>query len=634
MKILRRTILLLLSLLVFSPPLLAGERITSFDSRVTIEESGLLTVIETISVVAEGKQIKRGIYRDFPTKYTNKTGRYMRVGFTLLEVQRDEQPEPFHTEQISNGVRIYIGDKNTFLEHGSHTYTITYQTDRQIGFFLDYDELYWNVTGNDWAFPIDKATAIIVLPPGASVLGQSLYTGRQGSTQSNGEVTARLENQISFQTTIPLAPKEGFTVAVAWPKGIVKEPGIKDKAYFFFRDNMAAAAGVVGLIILLFYYSIAWAGVGKDPDAGAIIPRFEPPEGFTPAAARFVMQMGFDDKAFGSAVVSLAVRNHLTINDDNGTFTLKRTGTKNQKPLSRGEKKIINKLFPSSNSIKLKQANHKKISKAVSALKKSVQADFETMHFKRNSIYLLPGLVITLLIILAIFFTAHQKEIAGFITVWLSFWSVGCYFIFLRTYNAWQVALSGGSSIVDKGGAILSTLFALPFFGGLLFGMFVLSTTTSIAAVLALMTVLLVNFFFYHLLKAPTLQGRRIMDQLEGLKLYLTVAEKERLNLLNPPEKTPELFEKFLPWALALDVEQQWSEQFSDLLERAGREGSYSPTWYHSHRPFTSTALASSLGSSLASSISSSSSAPGSSSGSGGGGSSGGGGGGGGGGGW
>ncbi len=346
------------------------------------------------------------------------------------------------------------------------------------------------------------------------------------------------------------------------------------------------------------------------------------------------MQMEFDNKAFGSAVVNLAVKNYLTINDDNGTFTLKRTETKNQKPLSRGERKIVNKLFSSSNSIKLKQANHKKISKAVSALKKSVQADFETMHFKRNGIYLLPGLVITLLIILSIFFTSHQKEEAGFMTIWLSFWSVGCYFLFLRTYNAWQVALSGGSSIVDKGGAILSTLFALPFFGGLLFGMFVLSTATSFAGVLALITVLLVNFLFYHLLKAPTLQGRRIMDQLEGLKLYLTVAEKERLNLLNPPEKTPELYERFLPWALALDVEQQWSEQFSDLLERAGRDGSYSPTWYHSHRPFTSRALASSLGSSLASSISSSSTAPGSSSGSGGGGSSGGGGGGGGGGGW
>jgi len=634
MKTLSR-LLLLLSFFVYCSPLLASERITSFDSKVSIDESGLLTVIETIAVVAEGKQIKRGIYRDFPTKYTNKAGHSMRVGFTLLDVQRNEQSEPFHTERVSNGIRIYIGDKDTFLKRGPHTYTITYQTDRQIGFFLDYDELYWNVTGNGWAFPIEEVSTTIILPPNASVLQHSLYTGRQGATLSNGEVMAEFGNQISFQTTLPLAPQEGFTVAVAWPKGIVKEPDMKDRAAFYFRDNITLVAGVVGLIILFFYYSIAWSGVGKDPDGDAIIPRFEPPEGFTPAASRFVMQMGFDNKAFASAVVSLAVKNHLTIDDDKGIFTLKRrTDAKNMKPLSKGEKKIIDKLFSGSTSVELKQANHKKIGKAVSTLKKSVQTDFEIMHFKRNTIYMVPGLVITLLIILAVIVTAPQKAEAGFITLWLSGWSAGCYFLFLRTYNSWQVAFSSGSGVGDKLGAVFSTFFALPFLGGLLFGTFIFITAVSFGGVVALMTVLFINFLFYHLLKAPTLQGRKIMDQLEGLKLYLTVAEKEKLNLLNPPEKTPELFEKFLPWALALDVEQQWSEQFSDLLEKAARDGSYSPGWYSSQRPFTSASLASSLGSSLASTISSSSHAPGSSSGSGGGGSSGGGGGGGGGGGW
>ena len=108
--------------------------------------------------------------------------------------------------------------------------------------------------------------------------------------------------------------------------------------------------------------------------------------------------------------------------------------------------------------------------------------------------------------------------------------------------------------------------------------------------------------------------------------MYLSVAEKERLNLFNSPQKTPELYEKFLPWALALEVEQQWSEQFSEVLEKAMKEDNYSPSWYHSGQPFTSAGLASSLGSSLSSTISSSSRAPGSSSGSSGGGSSGGGG--------
>ncbi len=136
-------------------------------------------------------------------------------------------------------------------------------------------------------------------------------------------------------------------------------------------------------------------------------------------------------------------------------------------------------------------------------------------------------------------------------------------------------------------------------------------------------------------MKAPTIKGRQTMDQIEGLKLYLSVAEKDRLNQLNPPEKTPQVFEKFLPYALALDVEQQWCEQFADVMARAQDGKDYTPAWY-TGRHFTTSGLAglaSGLGA-MSSSISSSSSPPGSRSGGGGGGSSGGGGGGGGGGGW
>jgi len=148
--------------------------------------------------------------------------------------------------------------------------------------------------------------------------------------------------------------------------------------------------------------------------------------------------------------------------------------------------------------------------------------------------------------------------------------------------------------------------------------------------------IITVNFMFYHLMKAPTIYGRRIMDQIEGFKLYLSVAEKQGLDMRNPPEKTPQLFEKFLPYALALDVENLWSEKFADVLAQAGRESNYSPTWSagNNWHNLGASGMAHSLGSSFSSAISSSSSPPGSSSGGGGGGSSGGGGGGGGGGGW
>ena len=212
---------------------------------------------------------------------------------------------------------------------------------------------------------------------------------------------------------------------------------------------------------------------------------------------------------------------------------------------------------------------------------------------------------------------------------------MACYFLAVTVYEKWRAARGGGW--MKWLGALGTTLFALPFFAGEIFGAVMFSIAVSVPAMLVLAAMGFVNALFYHLLKAPTLSGRKIMDQIEGFKLYLSVAEKERLNLLNPPEKTPALFEKYLPYALALNVENAWSEQFAEVLAQAGTETQpYSPVWYSgsSWDSFHTSRFTDSLGSSFAGAISSSSTAPGSSSGSGGGGSSGGGGGGGGGSGW
>jgi len=199
---------------------------------------------------------------------------------------------------------------------------------------------------------------------------------------------------------------------------------------------------------------------------------------------------------------------------------------------------------------------------------------------------------------------------------------------------AWR----GARGALATGGAVFITLFALPFWGAEILVLGVLTTETSPAVALILLSVVGFGALFYQLLKAPTLAGRRLLDLIEGFRLYLSVAEKDDLALRHPPERTPELFERFLPYALALDVEQRWSEQFASTLAHAETRDSpgYHPNWYRgsSWRQLNAAAFAGALGGSLSSAIAASSTAPGSRSGSGGGGSSGGGGGGGGGGGW
>jgi len=169
------------ALLGLMAPALGEERIISFDSDVTIAADGELTVTETIKVRAEGYAIKRGIYRDFPTVYEGRDGETHIVGFEVVEVLLGGKEENWFTENRSNGVRVYIGEKDYFLPKGEYTYRLTYRTDRQIGFFEVFDELYWNVTGNGWVFPIDYARVTIHLPEGATVVRKAAYTGPQGA---------------------------------------------------------------------------------------------------------------------------------------------------------------------------------------------------------------------------------------------------------------------------------------------------------------------------------------------------------------------------------------------------------------------------------------------------------------------
>jgi uncharacterized membrane protein YgcG len=617
-----------------APASAPSERILNFKSIVVVHPDASMTVTEDITVKATGRTIKRGIVRDFPTTYRDRLGNTVKVGFQVLAVLRDGQTEPYHIRSAANGVKIYIGQKKAFLRPGVYTYTIRYQVDRELGFFQDFDELYWNVTGNGWTFPIDRAEAVIQLPPGAKILRYAAYTGYQGERGHDVSVKAG-DRDIVFTTTRGLAPKEGLTVAVAWPKGVVHEPSGQEKAAFFLRDNQAMAVGFVWLVLLLGFYLWAWYQVGRDPAKGTIIPLFSPPRGFSPAGVRFVNRMGFDDKAFAAAVVDMAVKGAVQIQEDGSDYTLVRRDA-GQAPLSRGEQLIAARLFPRSGSIKLENENHTRIKSAIDALKKNMKTELEKVYFITNSGYLAAGVGITLLGVALVVLMARDKPQALFGGLWLTIWTAGCYFLAVMAYQRWR-ALSGGVGLGKVLGALGTSLFALPFFLGEIFGAGLFAKAVSVPAVVTLAAMAFLDALFYHLLKAPTLSGRKVMDQIEGFKLYLSVAEKERLNLLNPPEKTPELFEKYLPYALALDVENAWSEQFAEVLARAGTETRpYTPVWYagSSWDGFHASRFADSLGSSFAGAISSSSSPPGSSSGSGGGGFSGGGGGGGGGSGW
>jgi hypothetical protein len=636
-----RMSLLLVTLLAWAAPSRAQtERILDFHSDITLQDDSSLQVTENITVVAAGGQIRQGIFREFPTHYSDPYNHRYVVGFQMLSATRDSAEETFRVQNYSNGVRIYLGNPNAMVPAGRHVYTLTYTTNRQLGFFSDHDELFWNVTGLGWNFRMDHASAIVHLLP--AIPGDQVtlagFTGPQGSRES--ELTSSREaDAFQFATTRPLAPRQGLSVLLSWPKGYVTPPTFSQKAEYFFRDNRDALLLGTGLLVLLLYYLIAWAEVGRDPSPGVIMPLYEPPATLSPAGMRYLVRMGFDNKTFAAAILDMAARGYLKIKEEAGSYMLS-LADKDERVLTPDEKQIAAVLFEERKEIWLRQENHQVIQAAMLAVQKWLKSAESKVYLVTNSRYLLPPVLLSLAIVVVYLMAqgGPQPFIGAFLCFWLTFWSIGVAALLRNIVRSWRAVSAGGQDSTGKtGSAIGLTLFAIPFVFAELVALAILMRTTSVSLVLFVIASGLLHILFLYLMKAPTFAGRRLLDQIEGFKMFLGAVDSDRLNRAMSPQQTPAVFEKFLPYALALDVEQDWANKFSGVLAAAGSVPGDSSTvcatsFYLSTSGggFGGTNFASSFSNSFTSAISSSSSAPGSGGGGGSGGSGGGGGGGGG----
>ena len=609
------------------------EHILNFNSDITVNQNATLDVKEKIKVYANNREINHGIYRDFPTSYKDSYGNNYRVKFSVTSVKKDDQYEQYKVEDISNGVRVYIGQPDTILDPGFYTYELSYSVTKELGFFDTHDELYWNVTGNGWLFNIDKAEATVHLPNGVPFdkLSLSAYTGSQGSKGQDFYSTTT-ENSIYFSTTKKLTLQQDLTIVVGWPKGYVQEPTQQEKNMNMLMDNIGMIVGIISMLVILLYYIIAWMIVGRDPKKSTIIAQYESPDGLSPAALRFNLMELYDNTAFTSVIINMAVKGYLKIDKSGKYYKLITTGSNIDK-LSPDEAIIAKTVFDSKsiNEIEINQSNYHVFQLAQSELKKYLKNNFLNSYFTTNSKIFGVGIFVTIVLAAITSILSNAAFPIIFLGLfWLSIWSALILKILANSYKAlrtsWKMAI---------GLFVLSLPFMLVDF----FGIRELVKDTSVFLSVFLFLCILISIFFYHALKRRTRLGRDLENKIEGFKMFLSVTEKDRLNFANPPEKTPELFEEFLPYALALGVEQNWSEQFSNVFNMNDNNSpnSYRPSWYNGPNmaSFASAgAFAGDLSSSFSSQISSSSHAPGSSSGGGGGGFSGGGGGGGGGGGW
>ncbi len=648
--LLRAGIVAMLALLATVAPGLAQEaleqeEITLFQSRIRIEPNGDLEVTETIQVRALGVEIRRGIYRDFPLDYRGAWFTRRRVPFEVAEVQRDGKAEHYLTQPQGNGVRVRIGQEDVTIEHGLHTYTLRYRTGRQLGFFADHDELYWNATGNGWSFPILEASALVVLPDSvpADRITTEGYTGPAGSTQRDLRASIDAEGRALFEITRPLLAREGLTVVVGFPKGSVTPPTAAQQRSDLLAANRILIAAVIGLILVLGYYMATWWSVGRDPEPGTVIPQFEPPDGLAPASMRFVRRMGFDRKCFTAALVDMAVKGYATITESKGKFVLER-GDADESELSADERQIAKHLLAQRKSFRFEPSasGAKSMTSAISGIKALLRLEHEGRRFHTRRKWSLAGIALSILVLLAVAGIGRTEQFFGFlfITFWLSFWTFGTLGLLVAVRNAWRQfrrrGVGAGARIGSGFALALAAGLAAPFLIGEAFGLIAMSLMTSPWLALLMLLLAVTNFVFFRLLKQPTVDGQSLYDRIDGFRMYLETAEGDELREATP-ELTPTLFERYLPHAIALDVENRWSEQLATALARSGQQpADQPPTWYHgdSWSRGNYAAWTTAVGGAMTAAIASASTAPGSSSGGGGGGSSGGGGGGGGGGGW
>ena len=568
----------------------AQERILSYDSEVEVRADGTLEVTEHITVRAEGNNIRRGIYRDFPTRYRDRFGNQVRVRFEMVDVERDGRAEDWFTERRDNGIRINTGGDDFLPVPAEYTFTLRYRTTRQLGFFEEHDELYWNAIGTGWDFPIESGTVRVRLPspvPEGEMETEG-YTGPQGA--GGAAYAARISEPgvAEFRLTEPLAPREGLTIVLTFPKGVVEPPTGTQQAGWLLADNRGVLVALAGFLALLGYTFSRWREVGRDPRPGVIIPRYQPPEGHGPAALRYLLKVGagYDPRCFSGDLLALAVAGRVRIGSRKKLLgdewwlersTAARGGEGEERaadgnPHARvvpAQETLLGKLFPGGEDrLELKSSNAATVSAAQSAHGKALDAELQPRYFKRNA------------------------------------------------------GKTGKAAALGVGTAILA---------------FLVSGGNGIPFIMLLIGAMVVTIIaFGSLVRAPTAEGRRLMDEIEGLKLYLSVAERDELAAMPGPDQPPRLdaerYEALLPYAVALHVEDAWTGKFTAAAgAAAAAEAGRRMGWYSGHVPVSNLGdFTKAMGSTLSSRIASSSSPPGSSSGSGGGGSSGGGGGGGG----
>lgn len=512
---LRRFLLLFLLLSFAALPAASRELvIQTFDVSVTVNPDGSLDVVEILRPRFTGQW--NGIFRTIPIEYRTPQG----FNYTLfLEVTgvTDENHNPLRVESSRERhyrkLKIWVPSARDSVR----TVILSYRVKNGLKFFEDHDELYWNITGDEWEVPIESVNARIQLPNGTTGIRTLAFTGSYGSREREADISVQ-GNVVIVKMKRRLNFHEGMTAVIGWDKGIVAGPSALDNGWMFLRSNwplfipIAVFAGMFWL----------WNTRGRDPSRMPVSTQYAPPEGMTPAEAGTLLDNSADMRDITATIVDLATRSFLRIEEREQSKLLGLFKDKDYvfhslrkfddwRDLRQHEREVLYALFSGGGvtSVKLSDLENKFYAKLPTIRDRIFDSLMTRRYYISRPDKVRKGWLI-------------GAAIIGF----LSFW----------------------------GGGMLAGTFGIPF------------ATTLVAG---LTTAVIVGGFGFFM-PARTISGTRALEQVLGFEDFLGRVEADRMERMI---RTPEMFEKFLPFAMAFGVEKNWAKAFEGIYTQP-------PQWY------------------------------------------------------
>ncbi|MEI8174961.1 MAG: DUF2207 domain-containing protein [bacterium] len=546
---------LLIVVFSFSQTVFAdSEIINNFNSNIAIQKNGVVSVTETITYDFGSNQ-KHGIFRIIPLESTNGPTIDINVrGIT----DENGNAYPYSNSYEGSNLKIKIGNPNELVS-GVKIYVISYNIQNVIRNFTDHDELYWNVTGNEWPVAIQNINTLVSFPQEFSLseLKKDCFTGRQGSTEKacvanySQNSSASITSGVSFTTSRLLSSGEGLTIVAGFPAGIVPKSSATVLTNHK-NSNTGAIAFIFifGLVFLLIIGSIIKAIVRKGkpqlpPELKnrPIVVEYGPPANLTPTDVGAIFDGNLDNADLASVIIDLAVKGYLKIryiNDDDYEFVK----LKDLSGLDHPAYKIIfNFLFVSQNTVKLSELEDAGASFDTERIMNEMQKYLESGGYLKDLNDKDPAVK-----------KYYLSRYAG---------------IILTIFGIFYVSLFFGFGGFQKLG-----------FGGMIFLVFFCGIFSVV-----------IGFFIIAAVFGKPVYGRlaplgiTALGIILGFKEFLRATETDKIKLLNAPELKPELFDHFLPYAMVLGVEKEWAKKFEGLY-------TMSPIWFEGPAgAFSTTAL-------------------------------------------